>query len=137
SRSGLHWMRRKSPLIDFASALISIVLPVPGTSSSSTCPLARSAVMRRLISSDLPRMHVSRLARMREIACNSLSVAAFIGFLLLRPASWPGALAVHRPARVRAGDASMVQPAAAGRRPAVSVKTSISKNGGFVYLYLL
>ena len=36
SRSGVNWMRRHCPRIDAATARASVVLPTPGTSSSST-----------------------------------------------------------------------------------------------------
>ena len=39
---------------DFASALASFVLPVPGTSSNSTCPSAIKAVRRSSVTSSFP-----------------------------------------------------------------------------------
>ena len=43
-RSGVHWMRETvAPSIEPASARASTVFAVPGTSSSSTCPLQASA----------------------------------------------------------------------------------------------
>ena len=44
SRSGVNWMRRTEQSVDRASALASIVLPTPGTSSISTCPSASRTV---------------------------------------------------------------------------------------------
>src|SRR6266567_3671839 len=39
---------------DFANALASVVLPIPGTSSKSTCPSQSSATINRSITSSLP-----------------------------------------------------------------------------------
>ena len=44
SRSGVHWMRRKVPAMEVATARASMVLPVPGTSCSSTWPAATMPV---------------------------------------------------------------------------------------------
>jgi hypothetical protein len=54
SKSGVHWMRRKSSPMESASARASIVLPTPGTSSSSTCPSQSSARINVSIVSRLP-----------------------------------------------------------------------------------
>ena len=48
SRSGVNWMRRTEQSTDRASALASIVLPTPGTSSISRWPSASSTVIARL-----------------------------------------------------------------------------------------
>ena len=46
SRSGVNWMRLTVQSTDRASALASMVLPTPGTSSMSRCPSASSTVRR-------------------------------------------------------------------------------------------
>src|SRR3954452_19041585 len=47
TRSGVNWIRLKSPPIDCARVLIAIVLARPGTPSTSRCPRARSATTIR------------------------------------------------------------------------------------------
>ena len=47
SRSGVNWMRLHVPLIEWAIALASDVLPVPGTSSSEQVALAEHAHERQ------------------------------------------------------------------------------------------
>ena len=54
SRSGVNWIRRTEQSIDLASALASIVLPTPGTSSMSRCPSASRTVSASLTASALP-----------------------------------------------------------------------------------
>ena len=52
----MNWMRRTEQPVDRASALASIVLPTPGTSSISTCPSASRTVSARRTASDFPSM---------------------------------------------------------------------------------
>ena len=47
STSGVSWMRAKEQSSERASARASVVLPTPGTSSTSTCPSASSATTAR------------------------------------------------------------------------------------------
>ena len=54
SRSGVNWMRRHSPFTVAAMARARVVLPTPGTSSSSTCPWAKSAVSASRTTCGLP-----------------------------------------------------------------------------------
>ncbi len=54
SRSGVNWMRRHWPFTVAAIARASVVLPTPGTSSSSTCPWAKSAVSASRTTCGLP-----------------------------------------------------------------------------------
>ena len=54
SKSGVNWIRAKSAPIAAASAFESVVLPVPGTSSTSTWPSANSAITKSSTVSDFP-----------------------------------------------------------------------------------
>ena len=66
-RSGVHWMREvTAPSIERAIVRASTVFPVPGTSSSRTCPPQVSAARTSRISSDLPWMTVSMLPDRRS-----------------------------------------------------------------------
>ena len=56
SRSGVNWMRANEPSRLRASALASIVLPMPGTSSISTCPSTSSVTSSSSVASALPTM---------------------------------------------------------------------------------
>src|SRR6266508_2922828 len=72
SRSGVNWMRRTEQSIDRASALASIVLPTPGTSSIKTCPSASRAMRARRTTSGLPSMTRWILARiLSKVAARS------------------------------------------------------------------
>ena len=51
-----------------ANARASVVLPVPGTSSNSTCPPASSAASIRSIGSAAPTTTEATFARMRSAA---------------------------------------------------------------------
>ena len=62
SRSGVNWMRVLVPCTDCASARASDVLPVPGTSSSSTCPSLSIAVSTSSTMWRLPRIARSTLS---------------------------------------------------------------------------
>src|SRR6187402_1867431 len=53
-RSGVNWMRENSSANDSASVRTSIVLPKPGTPSSSACDPASTQVMTPSITSRLP-----------------------------------------------------------------------------------
>src|SRR6476659_5508807 len=54
SRSGVNWIRDVVPWMVAASALASVVLPVPGTSSSSRWPSETRQINDSLIASGLP-----------------------------------------------------------------------------------
>src|SRR5690606_507882 len=54
SRSGVNWMRRHAPATLAAMARASVVLPTPGTSSTSMCPGANNAVTASRTRSGLP-----------------------------------------------------------------------------------
>ena len=58
SRSGVNWIRRTEQSIERASALASMVLPTPGTSSISRWPSASSTVMASRTTSGLPSITV-------------------------------------------------------------------------------
>src|SRR5467141_3253258 len=79
-RSEVNWMRWNEQWKEFASAWASVVLPTPGTSSTSRCPLASIATMARRMTSSLPRM-----TRAIEL-CNCaiwFAVAVVIGLKIL------------------------------------------------------
>ena len=61
SKSGVNCIRLKSALMDLARDFASVVLPVPGTSSSRTCPPDIMAVRIKSIVSELPIMIFSIL----------------------------------------------------------------------------
>ena len=65
SRSGVNWMRRTEQSSERASALASIVLPTPGTSSMSRWPSASSTVSASRTTSGLPSITDSTAARIR------------------------------------------------------------------------
>src|SRR6476661_2215852 len=54
SRSGVNWIREVVPEMVAASALASVVLPVPGTSSSNRCPSETRQINDSLMASGLP-----------------------------------------------------------------------------------
>ena len=66
SRSGVNWIRRTEQSMLRASALLSMVLPTPGTSSISRWPSASSTTTAEDTTSGFPSMTVSMLARIRE-----------------------------------------------------------------------
>ncbi len=66
SRSGVNWMRRTVQSTERASALASMVLPTPGTSSSSRWPSASSTVSAIRTASGLPSITLSTDARTRS-----------------------------------------------------------------------
>ncbi len=66
SRSGVNWMRRTEQSMERASALASIVLPTPGTSSMSRCPSASSTVSESRTTSGLPSITSSTEPRTRS-----------------------------------------------------------------------
>src|SRR5438445_4430813 len=66
SRSGVNWMRRNGQSSVRATDLASIVLPMPGTSSMSTCPSHNNATSSRSITSRLPTMTCSMLRAARS-----------------------------------------------------------------------
>ena len=76
SRSGVNWMRRTEQSIERASALASIVLPTPGTSSMSRWPSESITTIASLATSGLPSMTFSMLARMRPVTRARVSRSA-------------------------------------------------------------
>ena len=60
-RSGVNWMRLWFPCTVCAIERASVVLPVPGKSSSSRCPSASMQVTESRIASVLPRITRSML----------------------------------------------------------------------------
>ena len=61
SRSGVNWIRRTEQSMLRASALLSIVLPTPGTSSISRCPSASITTSAEVTTSGLPSITRSML----------------------------------------------------------------------------
>ncbi len=71
SRSGVNWMRRHCPRTAAAIARARVVLPTPGTSSSSTWPWANIAVSASRTTSGLPSTTVPTAeARASKVAAN-------------------------------------------------------------------
>ena len=68
SRSGVNWIRRTEQSMERASALASIVLPTPGTSSMSRWPSASRTVSARRTASVLPAITCSTAPTMRAAA---------------------------------------------------------------------
>ena len=66
SRSGVNCTRVKRAPIEVASAFASVVLPVPGRSSSSTWPPAAKAASSRRTLSCWPHITLPMLAAMRS-----------------------------------------------------------------------
>jgi hypothetical protein len=62
SRSGVHWTRLNSSPVLVARARASMVLPVPGASSISTCPSHSSAINNRSMTGRFPTMTFSTLS---------------------------------------------------------------------------
>ncbi len=69
SRSGVHCSRFMPMSSERARARASIVLPVPGTSSSSTWPRQSSATTASSITGRLPMITFSMFAISDSIAC--------------------------------------------------------------------
>ena len=65
SRSGVNWIRRTVASIERASALASVVLPTPGTSSMSRWPSASRTTRASRTTSGLPSITRLMLAAMR------------------------------------------------------------------------
>src|SRR3954469_16036419 len=76
SRSGVNWIRRTEQSMLRASALLSIVLPTPGTSSMRRCPSASSTTSVDDTRSVLPSMTFSMLVRTRPMTLASVSRSA-------------------------------------------------------------
>ena len=76
SRSGVNWMRRTVQSMLRASALLSMVLPTPGTSSMSRCPSASSTTTAAVTTSGLPSMTRSMLSRTRRVTRATVSRSA-------------------------------------------------------------
>ena len=68
SRSGVAWIRLKSPPIERASARASIVLPTPGTPSSSRLPSASRQIAAVSTTVGLPAMTRSTFSTRRRKA---------------------------------------------------------------------
>src|SRR5574341_732306 len=66
SRSGVNWMRLKPAPIEAASALASVVLPVPGVSSISTWPPPANAARSLRTDACWPRITLSMFDAMRS-----------------------------------------------------------------------
>src|SRR5216683_4375778 len=83
SKSGVNWMRRNGQSSVRATDLASIVLPIPGTSSMSTCPSHSSATSSRSMTSRLPTMTCSILRAARSaiarIGSTSIIDPALVG----------------------------------------------------------
>ena len=81
SRSGVNCTRLKPPSTERARALARVVLPVPGTSSSSTWPPASSAVSVSSISRSLPTITRPIFSAMRfasgAMAAYSITILPF------------------------------------------------------------
>jgi hypothetical protein len=67
SRSGVNWMRRTELSMDRASALASMVLPTPGTSSTSRWPSANSTVSAVVTTFSLPSITDCIARRMSSV----------------------------------------------------------------------
>ena len=59
----MDWIRWKEQPSERATALASMVLPIPGTSSSRTCPSQKMATRTSSTAPDLPTMTRSTLSR--------------------------------------------------------------------------
>src|SRR3954451_5233376 len=84
TRSGVNWMRLKSPLMACASVLMAIVLASPGTPSTSMWPRASSATSMRSNRWSWPTM--TFLTSYSTRSMGSLGAAC-----------WPGSVAVDGP----------------------------------------
>ncbi len=73
SRSGVNWMRLKLQPIERAMRLASIVLPTPGTSSSSTWPSQSRATSSSSTTSRLPTITRSTFWKIRSANCLTVS----------------------------------------------------------------
>ena len=80
SKSGVHWIRLNVPLIDDANERATNVLPVPGRSLSSKCPLDSGLTMTRRITS-------SRATTAPEMALVSASAFRIKGVAASRRSS--------------------------------------------------
>jgi len=63
---------------DFANAFASVVLPMPGTSSSSTCPSHSSATSSSSTVSSLPTMTRATLALIRLAVSATCAISVMI-----------------------------------------------------------
>ena len=100
SRSGVNWMRRKVQPMLRLSALASIVLPTPGTSSIRTWPSHSSATSAMRTSTCLPTMTRSTLATTRSAD----SLTLFTAETPLDSGRWASAaLAEQYPSRLQSG----------------------------------
>ena len=76
SRSGVNWMRWKVQAVERASARASMVLPTPGTSSSSRWPRQSRVTSASRASWDLPMMTRSTLSSRRSETMRGSSTRA-------------------------------------------------------------
>ncbi len=76
SRSGVNWMRLTLQSTLLASALASIVLPTPGTSSTSRWPSASSTVVAISTASRLPSMTVSTAAMTARLSSRNSAIGS-------------------------------------------------------------
>ena len=91
-RSGVNCTRENLAFKDFASALANFVLPVPGTSSNSTCPSAIKAVRRSSVTSSFPTRTFWILFCILDANSFPFCSAIIVTFLLMkftRPISIP------------------------------------------------
>jgi hypothetical protein len=79
SRSGVNWMRELLPVTVWLSVRASAVLPVPGKSSSSTCPSLIAVASTSSTMWRLPRMACSMLsARRLKVSANQAACSGAI-----------------------------------------------------------
>jgi hypothetical protein len=116
SRSLVNWMRRKLASRERARAWARVVLPTPGTSSSSRWPPATSVSTARRTTSGLPRSARSTLERRRP----AHAAASTVESLGIRAASTPAffgpkASRPEPPPPTRRRPAAHPQPAGSAR----------------------
>ena len=107
SRSGVNWIRRTEQSMLRARALLSIVLPTPGTSSMRRWPSASSTTRVDGTTSALPSMTFSMFVRTRPTTLASVSRSAppagapAVGVSTSRPFHFLSATTVGRPGNLR------------------------------------
>ena len=83
NKSGVNWMRRTEQSIEVASALASIVLPTPGTSSTSRWPSANKTDSASRTTAVLPSMTLSMFVTIASAAArNSAASMAGVGWVV-------------------------------------------------------
>ena len=93
--SGVNWMRLNEQESERASALASVVLPTPGTSSMSTWPSHSSAVSINSTTSSLPTTARAMFCLRVETIRLKFVILSFLSVFLLICAR--GADVKHRP----------------------------------------